>query len=111
MLSTKKFPPRQLKKSGKMRSLPELLNEHVDLEIECIDRVYLNGYVPNLQRSGGLVYFLKNQKGEMIPSPASLNKLTNEFVAAMETYAATNEIPLIRFEKGQRKEDLEEGEP
>ena len=40
-----------------MQSLPELLNEHVDLEIECVDRVYLNGYVPNLQRSGGLVYF------------------------------------------------------
>lgn len=89
-----------------MRSLPELLNEHVDLEIECIDRVYLNGYVPNLQRSGGLVYFLKNQKGELIPSPASLNKMTNEFVAALETYAAQHAIPLIRFEKGQRKDDI-----
>lgn len=89
-----------------MRSLPELLNEHVSLEIECVDRVYLNGYVPNLQRSGGLVYYLKNQKGEMIPSPISLNRLTKEFVLTLEKYASSNKIPLIQFEKGQRKDDV-----
>lgn len=89
-----------------MRSLPELLKEHVSLEIECVDRVYLNGYIPNLQRSGGLVYFLRNQKGEMIPSPVSLHKMTHEFVSAVEKYALSHKIPLVRFEKGQRKDDV-----
>jgi hypothetical protein len=27
----------------------DLLDGHVALDLECLDRVYLNGYVPNLQ--------------------------------------------------------------
>jgi hypothetical protein len=33
----------------------EVLREHVVLETECIDRMYLNVYVPQLQRVGGVV--------------------------------------------------------
>ncbi len=32
-----------------MISIPELLEEHVSLTIESIDRVYLNGYIPTMQ--------------------------------------------------------------
>ncbi len=32
------------------RSVGEILAEHVTLEVECVDRLYLNLYVPILQR-------------------------------------------------------------
>jgi hypothetical protein len=35
------------------RSVAEVLNEHVTLEVEGIDRMYLNVYVPGLQREQG----------------------------------------------------------
>lgn len=36
----------------------EILKDHVTLDVECIDRVYLNGYVPNLQVPGQLWFSL-----------------------------------------------------
>lgn len=92
-----------------MRTIPELLKEHVSLEVECIDRVYLNGYIPTLQKSGGLVHFLTAHRGEMIPSPALLGQITQGFVAALKAFAEANDIPLVRFEKGQRKDDVAAG--
>jgi hypothetical protein len=52
-----------------MPSIPELLKDHVTLEVECLDRVYLNGYIGQLATSGGLVTFMRQQLGKPIPSP------------------------------------------
>ena len=38
------------------RSVAEVLTEHVTLELESIDRLYLNLYVPLLQTAGGVAY-------------------------------------------------------
>ena len=89
-----------------MPTIPELLRDHVSLDIECVDRVYLNGYVPTLQTSGALVYFLEHQRGAMIASPAILGEISREFAAAVEAYAQKQQIPLVRFQKGQRKDDV-----
>ena len=35
------------------RSVAEVLAEHVTLEVEGIDRMYLNVYIPGLQREQG----------------------------------------------------------
>jgi hypothetical protein len=35
----------------------DILCGHVDLDLECLDRTYLNGYVPNLQVGGQVVQF------------------------------------------------------
>lgn len=59
-----------------MMTIPELLREHVSLDLECVDRVYINGYIPNLQSSGGLVYFLEHQRSQLIASPILLGKIT-----------------------------------
>lgn len=40
---------------GVSRSVAELLAEHVTLEVEGIDRMYLNAYIPRLQRERGVV--------------------------------------------------------
>jgi hypothetical protein len=47
----------------------EILTNKVNLGIECIDRVYLNGYVKHLQLPGGLITFIREQMGFPIPSP------------------------------------------
>ena len=44
-------------------SLPELLDGHVGLDVACLDRIYLNGYVPNLQVGGQVVTFLTEHLG------------------------------------------------
>ena len=44
----------------------DILNGHVRLDIECLDRIYLNGYVPNLQVGGQVVQFLA-RRGFPIP--------------------------------------------
>ena len=33
-------------------TVPELLDGHTVLDLECLDRLYLNGYVPALQVGG-----------------------------------------------------------
>ena len=47
-----------------MTSIPELLHDHVTLEVECLDRLYLNGYMGRLATSGGLVTFMQQQLGK-----------------------------------------------
>jgi hypothetical protein len=37
------------------RTVADVLAEHVSFEVECIDRMYLNVYVPQLQYATGLV--------------------------------------------------------
>jgi hypothetical protein len=48
----------------------EILADHVSLEVSCVDRIYVNGYVPKLQTSGQLVYFLSEHLGNPLASPA-----------------------------------------
>jgi hypothetical protein len=40
------------------RSVADLLRDHVVLELESIDRMYLNVYVPHLQTVGAVVGYL-----------------------------------------------------
>jgi len=89
-----------------MTTIPDLLREHVTLDIECLDRIYLNGYVPNLQVGGQLVAFLVKHRGYPIPSPALLQKMGEAFVAGVRALAEAEKIPIIRFERGVRKDDV-----
>jgi len=92
-----------------MQTIPELLHEHLSLEVECVDRVYLNGYIPSLQWSGGLVYFLEHQRGQPIASPVLLGEITQNFVAQVEAFAKQEGIPIVHFQKGQRKDEVAAG--
>ena len=51
-----------------MATIPELLDGHVTLEVECIDRLYLNGYIGKLATGPGLVFFMRDKLGKPIPS-------------------------------------------
>src|ERR1700747_3372880 len=59
----------------------DLLDGHISLELESIDRLYLIGYVAQLQHGAGLVGFLRQQRGQPIASPALLAQITGKFVA------------------------------
>jgi hypothetical protein len=84
----------------------DLLAGHVTLETECLDRVYLNAYVPNLQVAGQVVTFLCEHRGAKVASPALFNRIGLAFRRAVLAFAASNDIPLIRFAKGDRKIDV-----
>jgi hypothetical protein len=85
-------------------SVAEILQNHVTLQLESIDRMYLNLYVPSLQYEGGVVKFFRGHRGQPIASSALMSPMTNSFVAATERFAEEHQIPLIPFEKHQRKE-------
>jgi len=41
------------------RTVADVLSDHVAFEVECIDRMYLNVYVPTLQTELALVGYLR----------------------------------------------------
>jgi len=84
----------------------DLLDGQVALDLECPDRVYLNGYVPNLQVPGQVVLFLTRHLGNPIPSPALMDQIGQRFRRAVDSYARANHIPVVRFTKGQRKVEV-----
>ena len=88
------------------RSVADVLADHVVFEIECIDRMYCNVYVPQLQHPGGLLGYIQRQLGLPIASTAPLGKITDAFSAAMRRFARDHVVPWVDFVKGQRKDDV-----
>ena len=88
------------------RSVAEVLAEHVTLEVEGIDRMYLNVYVPGLQREQGVACFFRFHRGHQFASSALMDPISKTFVAALEAFARQEKIPVIAFRKGQRKDDV-----
>jgi hypothetical protein len=84
----------------------DLLDGHVGLDIECLDRIYLNGYVPNLQVGGQVVTFLTKHLGKPVPSPAVFEQIGDRFRRAIAAFARTHNIPVVRFGKDDRKLDV-----
>ena len=83
----------------------DVLDGQVALDLECLDRVYLNAYVPNLQVGGQVVSFLTQHLGNPIPSPAIFEKIGTAFRAAVARFAEDEHVPVVRFTKADRKID------
>lgn len=88
------------------QNVATILREHVTLEVEGIDRMYLNVYVPRLQIVEGVLGFIRRHRGHPVPSTRMVEPITRRFVAAIENFVHDHAIPLISFEKGQRKEEI-----
>jgi hypothetical protein len=88
------------------RSVSEVLTEHVTLEVEGIDRMYLNVYVPQLQREQGVVNFLRYHRGQPFASSALLAPISEAFIRSIETFVDAQSIPMLTFAKDQRKDDV-----
>ena len=88
------------------RTVSQVLGEHMEFEVECIDRMYLNVFVPELQRTGQVAGFLMRHRGFPIASTALVAPMSRQFVADTKAYATERRIPLVHFAKGQRKDDV-----
>jgi hypothetical protein len=88
------------------RSVGDVLSDHVRFEIDCIDRMYMNVYVPQLQHAAGLVGYVHRRLELPIASTAPLAKITDAFSTAVRRFARDNGVPWVDFAKGQRKDDV-----
>jgi hypothetical protein len=87
-------------------SVAQILRKHVTLEVEGIDRMYLNVYVPRLQWEQGVVGFFQRHLGQPVASSALMAPRTRDFVARIERFVKARSLPVIEFRKGQRKDEV-----
>src|SRR5436190_24001927 len=83
-----------------------MLDGHVVLDLECLDRIYLNAYVPTLQVSGQVVTFFSQHRNQPIASPALIQRMGEAFRMAVASFAKRHQIPIIRFAKRDRQIDV-----
>src|SRR5438034_567431 len=88
------------------RSAADVLAGHVLFEIEVIDRMYLNLYQPRLQHGAGIAAFFVGHGGNRFASSALMAPMTAAFTAGIEHFVAARGVDLVRFARGQRKDDL-----
>jgi hypothetical protein len=88
------------------RTVAGVLRGHVTLQGECIDRMYLNAYVPRLQYESGVARFFRHHRGHPLASSALMDPISKAFVAAIHAFVHEQGVPLITFAKGQRKDDV-----
>ena len=88
------------------QSVADILADHVRLSVECIDRMYLNVYVPRLQTERAVAWFFREHRGQPMPSAALMSPMSRAFVSALDRFAAQHQIPVVQFRKGERKDDV-----
>src|ERR1700732_3860688 len=88
------------------RSVAEILREHVVLEVESIDRMYLNVYVPHLQSVGAVVGYLRVHRGQRFASTTAVTPMTEAFIRNIDQFVSHEGIDLVTFQKVQRKDDV-----
>lgn len=85
-------------------SIATILREHVSLSISCVDRLYLNGYVPLLQTPGQIATFCRQQLNAPIASPALFRPLLERFMHDVNAFAEQHDVPIIHFTRDQKKD-------
>jgi hypothetical protein len=88
------------------KSVAELQSEHVVMELECIDRMYLNAYVPQLTTEAGVAGFVRGYLGHRFASTKAVAQMTESFVESIMQFGLDHKIDLVRFKKGQRKDNV-----
>src|SRR6195256_307650 len=88
------------------RSVADVLRDHGVLELEAIDRMYLNVYVPHLQTARAVVGYLHVHRGQRFASTTAVVPMSEAFVRNIEQFVADEGIDLVSFAKGERKDDV-----
>ena len=88
------------------RTAAEVLSGHVTLEVRCIDRVMLTLRQPRLQYGQGIHNFFCQHRGNRFVSSALMLPMTERFTADIRHYIDTRRLDLVRFAKGQSKDQL-----
>ena len=79
----------------------DVLDGHVALDLECLDRLYLHGYLGQLQVGGQVTQFL-NHRGYPVPSPACLQQIGDAFRRRVASFAEANHIPVVPLKAADR---------
>src|SRR6266536_1648273 len=73
-------------------SVADVLSERVTLQVESIDRLYLNLYQPRLMHAGGVAQFFRSHQGATFASSALMAPMTRAFQAAVLRFAETANV-------------------
>ena len=87
-------------------SLAELQKQHVVLELEGIDRMYLNAYVPKLTSEAGIASFCRDYLGHRFASTKQAVDMTKHFIRSIQDFIQQEDLELVHFKKGQRKDNV-----
>ena len=87
------------------RSVPVTINDvldgHVALDLQCLDRLYLHGYLGQLQVGGQVIQFLSH-RGYPVPSPACLQQIGDAFRRRVTSFAEANHIAVVPLKGADR---------
>ena len=87
------------------RSVPVTINDvldgHVALDLQCLDRLYLHGYLGQLQVGGQVIQFLSH-RGYPVPSPACLQQIGDAFRRRVASFAEANHIAVVPLKAADR---------
>ena len=91
---------------ARVGNVNEILDGHVVLDLECLDRIYLNAYVPKLQVGGQVVTFFSQHRNQPIASPALFQQMGGAFRHGVASFAKRHQIPVLRFARRDRQIDV-----
>jgi hypothetical protein len=89
-----------------MADYSTLLRDRVTLTVRSVDRIFLQGYVPHLQTPGWCARYLREQRGFGYPSSRAFGEVGKAYEKAIRNFAEENAIPVIRFAKGDSREEI-----
>ncbi len=87
------------------RSAGDVLSDHTVFEVECIDRMFLNVWMPQLAYGGGVQGFFVGHRGHHYASTALMDPMTKAFVTNIHGFIAARGLELVSFGK-ERKDDV-----
>ena len=83
----------------------DVLDGHVALDLQCLDRLYLHGYLGQLQVGGQVIQFLRH-RGYPVPSPACLQQIGDAFRRRVASFAEANHIPVVTLKAADRNIEI-----
>ena len=66
------------------QSVAKIMDDHVSLSVEGIDRMYLNVYVPTLQRDKDVAWFFRGHRQQPFASSALMAPMSRHFARKHE---------------------------
>lgn len=88
------------------QTVADIIDDHVTFELESLDRMYLNVYQPLLQTGGGVSCFFRGHRREAFATALVMARMTRKFISDIERFGAQHGLPVLPFEKDERKEDV-----
>lgn len=85
-----------------MRSVRELQENHVDFELKCHDRLYLNLFIPILCSLGGIVTVIRYMLEYNIPLPTAFKEARDLFICSIHHFAEENGLEIHKFSKKEQ---------